>query len=435
MRETLRIAHIIPGSGGGFYCGNCLRDSKFFEATRAQGHEVVKIPMYLPLFANEIDNLHTPVFYGAVSLYLKEKIPLMRYAPKWVDRLLNAGPVLRYAARRATSTRAKGLEQMTISMLMGEEGRQNKELEQMVDWLEKHFKADVVHISNALLLGLAHQLKERLKVPVICSLQDEDVWVDGMDPRFAEQVWELMRTKTTDIDRFVAVSHFYAGFMQKKLNLRNEQLITLHLGVDPDDYRYRNASEKGRNIGYLSRLCYENGVDILAEAFILLKQRGGTEDIRLILTGGYTGDDLGLIRQMKRQFAEAGLEKSVVWADHFGQEARNNFFDQVSVLSVPVRHGEAFGIYLTEALASGIPVVQPPLGAFPEIINQSGGGIVYQKNSPEALAEALFSLLNDPEQMQHLSKKGREAAVNQFNIHRMVEAMTGIYREEMKNEE
>jgi len=427
--NTLKIAHIIPGSGGGFYCGNCLRDSKFFEASRAQGHEVIKIPMYLPLFDNEHNDQQTPVFYGAVSLYLKEKIPLLRNAPRWLDRVLNAGPILRFAAKRATSTRAKGMEQMTISMLMGEEGRQKKELNQMVTWLKEHFNPDIVHISNALLLGLAHQLKEKLNVPVLCSLQDEDVWVDGMNPQFADRVWSLMEEKSKDVDRFVAVSHFFADFMQKKLNINKEKLTTLHLGVDPDDYRYINAAGKPRTIGYLSRLCYENGVDILAEAFILLKQREGTEDIRLILTGGYTTDDLGLIRQLKRRFSEAGLSDHVEWADDFGGEARNRFFDRVSVLSVPVRHGEAFGIYLTEALAAGIPVVQPPLGAFPEIIQQSGGGIEYPENTPVALAEALYNLLNDPEQMQHLSHSGRQATVNQFNIHHMVEAMTGIYQE------
>ena len=435
QNKTLKIAHIIPGSGGSFYCGNCLRDSKFFEASKAQGHEVIKIPMYLPLFANEHNNQHIPVFYGAVSLYLKEKIPVLRNAPRWFDRMLNAGPILRFAAKRATSTRAKGMEQMTLSMLMGAAGRQKRELNQMIQWLKNHFRADIIHISNALLLGLAEPIRKALNVPVICSLQDEDVWVDGMDPQFADQVWELMAQKAKDVDRFVAVSHFFAEFMQKKLNINKEKLTTLHLGVDPDDYHYINAAEKKRTVGYLSRLCHENGVDILAEAFILLKQQVGTDDIRLILTGGYTGDDLALIKTMKRRFAETGVSDAVEWADDFGGEARSRFLDRVSVLSVPVRHGEAFGIYLTEALAAGIPVVQPPLGAFPEIIEASGGGIVYPENRPEALAEALFGLLNDPEQMQHLSKKGREAAVNQFNIHHMVEAMTGIYREAMMNEE
>jgi hypothetical protein len=173
----LKILHIIPGSGGSFYCGNCLRDSKYVEALRKSDHKVVKLPMYLPLFADEHDiSREIPVFYGAISIYLKQLFPIFRKAPRWFDNLLNSKPMLKLAARYAGSTRAKGLEEMTISMLLGEEGQQKEELNTMVNWIGDNCSPDVIHLSNALLLGLAHRLKEKLNVPVVCSLQDEDVW-------------------------------------------------------------------------------------------------------------------------------------------------------------------------------------------------------------------------------------------------------------------
>ena len=86
----MNIVQIIPGSGGSFYCGNCLRDSKYVVALREQGHEVIKIPMYLPIFADEHDIGEIPVFYGAVSIYMKQLYPIFRKAPAWVDQLLNA---------------------------------------------------------------------------------------------------------------------------------------------------------------------------------------------------------------------------------------------------------------------------------------------------------------------------------------------------------
>ena len=49
------------------------------------------------------------------------------------------------------------------------------------------------------------------------------------------------------------------------------------------------------------------------------------------------------------------------------------FLKRCPMISVPVRIGEAFGMYLLEAMASGVPVVQPALGAFPEIVDVSGG--------------------------------------------------------------
>ena len=423
----MNIVHIIPGSGGSFYCGNCLRDSKLFDALHAEGHNAIKIPMYLPLFSHDANQNEIPVFYGAISIYLKQKYALFRHAPQWLDNWLNSKPMLRFAARMANSTRATGLEDMTISMLLGEEGRQKDELEKMVHWLQTHIKPDVVHISNALLLGLAHKIRENLKVPVVCSLQDEDVWVDPMHPEMAEKVWQLMRKKAIDVDMFIPVSHYYTSFMKEKLQLPDHKLSTLHLGVDPDDYHFIDASEKPHNIGYLSRLCHENGLDILVDAFILLKKMDGHDDVRLLLTGGFTADDRSFIKEQKQKINSAGLTQSVEFIHDFEDQARNDFFDRVQLLSVPVHNGEAFGIYLTEAMAAGIPVVQPALGAFPEIIEKSGGGVCFPHNTPEELALALANLLKDKNQISLLSTNARKSMEEQFNIHSLAKELTGIY--------
>lgn len=424
----MNIVHIIPGSGGSFYCGNCLRDSKFFDAIRAQGHDAIKVPMYLPLFSNDdANNGDVPVFYGAISIYLKQLFPIFRHAPNWVDRLLNSKSMLSFAARMANSTRATGLEEMTISMLMGEHGKQKEELEKMVNWLEMHYKADVIHISNALLLGLAHKLKERLGVPVICSLQDEDVWVDVMRPDMATRVWELMRQKAVDIDMFVSVSNYYTQFMKEKLDLPDDKITTLHLGVDPKDYSYKNAVGKERNIGFLSRMCFENGLDILIDAFLLVKNNPGFEDVRLLLTGGHTPDDNRFIKEQKQKIQRAGHSASVEFMEDFSADTRMAYFDRIMLLSVPVRKGEAFGIYLTEAMASGVPIVQPALGAFPEIVAQSGGGIVVTENTPRALSEAIIKLLSDSIKLEALSNNARKSVEESFNIHLLAKEMTSVY--------
>lgn len=432
----MNIAHIIPGSGDSFYCGNCLRDSKFFQAMRQQGHNAIKVPMYLPLFSNDdANNGQVPVFYGAISIYLKQLFPVFRHAPVWFDNMLNTKPMLKFAAHMANTTRAKGLEEMTVSMLMGEEGKQKEELEKMADWLSVHYQADVIHISNALLLGLAHKLKEKLNVPLVCSLQDEDIWVDVMKPGFAGKVWQLMQEKARDIDLFISVSDYYSRFMQERLGLPDEKISTLHLGVDPQDYHYINAAEKKRNIGFLSRMCPENGLDILIDAFILLKQSAGYDDVNLLLTGGHTADDKSFLKAQKQKIKRAGLRDAVMFLDHFGQEDRRDFFDQVMILSVPVRHGEAFGIYLAEAMASGISVVQPALGAFPEIIKKSGGGIIYQENTPGDLSEALRQLLDNRDETQQLSLLARKSVEHDFNIHELAVQMTGLYHKAQTNKE
>jgi glycosyltransferase involved in cell wall biosynthesis len=423
----MNIVQIIPGSGGSFYCGNCLRDSKYFIALHEQGHQVIKIPMYLPIFSDERDIKDIPVFYGAVSIYLKQLYPIFRKAPQWVDRLLNSRPLLKMAASMAGSTNAKGLEEMTVSMLLGEDGKQQEELERLVEWMAVHCKPDVVHISNALLLGLAHRIKERLNVPIVCSLQDEDVWVDAMKPAFQDQIWKLMSEKAKDVDQFIAVSDFFSKVMQQRMKLPAERIKSLYLGVDPADYTFISSQSKLRNIGYISRMCHENGFDILVDAFIQLKKKAGFDDVKLILTGGSTGADTKYIKGIRKKLLTEKLDGQVEFSETFEGEGRQAFFNKVSVISVPVRNGEAFGMYLLESMASGVPVVQPALGAFPEIINLSGGGIIYAPNTTEALCNALAGLLSDSEKLNSLSVQARKGVEINFNINDHVKEMIEVY--------
>lgn len=420
--------HVIPGSGGSFYCGNCLRDSKFVQALRASEHEVTKIPMYLPLFADEHDlSGEVPVFYGAISIYLKQQFPLFRRAPEWFDNLLNSKPMLKLASRFAGSTRAKGLEEMTVSMLLGEQGQQKEELERMIDWIAEHCKPDIIHLSNALLLGLAHRLSEKMHVPVICSLQDEDQWVDVMKPSAQKRVWDLMSERAGDVAAFVSVSDFYAEEMKKQLRLPEEKLSSVHIGVYPDDYAWMAPSEKPRNIGYVSRMAEELGLGVLVDAFIELKQDPEYADVNLMITGGSTGDDRKFLKTVKRKIHRSGLHRSVHFHDEFEEDGLKEFFTQIAVMSVPVLKGEAFGIYLLEAMASGIPVIQPSLGAFPEIVSLSGGGLLYEPNRPSELAAALKKALSDPAALDELSKKGRKGVEEHFHVDQQVEKMLEIY--------
>ncbi|WP_053182884.1 glycosyltransferase family 4 protein, partial [Sunxiuqinia dokdonensis] len=369
----MKIAHIIPGSGGSFYCGNCLRDSKYMKALQDLGQEVIKVPLYLPLFEDAHDLNEVPVFYGAVDIYLKQRFPVFRHMPVFVDKMLNSKSVLNLAAQNAGSTRAKGLEEMTVSMLLGEEGLQKEELERLVEWLRDEAKPDVVHLSNALLLGLARRIKQEMNIPVVCSLQDEDVWVDVMSDKHREEVWQIMEARGREVDAFISVSNFYAKEMKKRMHIRPEQLFVNHIGVDSADYLVKPVQEKDPVIGYISRMCEENGLGILVDAFLLLKEDETFSPVKLKITGGKTNDDTAFIKQQKKKIEAAGLENDVLWVEEFENPSRQNFFDTVALLTVPVLNGEAFGLYQLEALASGIPLVQPELGAFPEVVGLSEG--------------------------------------------------------------
>jgi len=312
-------------------------------------------------------------------------------------------------------------------MLLGEEGKQSEELENMVDWIAVNCKPEIIHLSNALLVGLAHKLKERTNVPVFCSLQDEDVWVDVMKPESRDEVWRLMHEKSKYVDVFVSVSNSYASVVKDKMQIPPEKIETLYLGVDPSSYKDVHKLPRERNIGFLSRMNYDNGLDILVDAFIILKKQKGFEDVKLVMTGGSTGDDTRFINNLRKKLKKENIIKDVDFCEDFICDDRTMFFKRISVLSVPVRLGEAFGLYLLESMASGVPVVQPALGAFPEIIEISGGGITYEPNTPARLAEALAKILNDKDLLSSCSQNGYRGVMENFNIDTQAKKLVELY--------
>jgi glycosyltransferase involved in cell wall biosynthesis len=427
--NTMKIIHIIPGFGGTFYCGNCLRDSSLIRSLRMAGHDAITLPMYLPLSIedNPVPE-EIPVFYGAVNIYLKQRFPFLRKMPSVVTHLLNANPLLRLAAKKSGSTRATGLEEMTESMLLGNEGHQSEELQQLVDFLKKE-QPDVVHLSNALLLGLAGEIKRQVAVPVVYSLQDEDVWVDVMEEPYRQRIWDLMAEKAKDVDLFIAVSHYFSGVMQQKMRLDPGKIKVHPVGVDPEGYVPVLPGEKNRVIGFLSRIGEANGFGTFVDAFVHLNSLGDFNDVKLKVLGGRTNDDKPFIKKQLNKLKQAGLEDRMEIGEDFVQGRVHDFFKEVSMLSVPVKDGEAFGLYLLEAMASAVPVVQPAVGAFPEIIEMSRGGIVYPSQAPEALAEAWAQLLQDPGKMNQLGEQGRNAVETRFNTHNLARELVTIYQD------
>ena len=424
----MKIINIVPGFGGTFYCGNCLRDSGFTKSLKDLGHEAHTLPIYLPLFAEDCNSEDgIPVFYGAVNIYLKQNFSFLRRMPKWMNKMLDSSPVLKYAAKKAGSTRAEGLEEMTISMLKGHEGYQQEELQQLIDYLRDHEKPDVVHLSNALLLGLAYKIKTDLGIPVVCSLQDEDVWIDAMSEDYKPKLWQLMADKAEDVSAFIAVSDYFAALMKKKMQIPDEKIHTIHVGIDPEAYEVFEPSLSPPTIGYLSRRNKENGFEILIDAFIKLKTGSQFTNAKLKVTGGKTDDDNRFIKKQLKKLKQNNCADDIEFIEDFRKEELGAFFDGLTVLTVPVVKGEAFGLFQLEALASGIPLVQPAVGAFPEIIEATGGGVFFEPNDANALAQKWAEVFANPELIQQMSKNGLEAVKGDFHLSKLTSKIVQVY--------
>jgi glycosyltransferase involved in cell wall biosynthesis len=425
----MKVAYITPGSGLTFYCQNCFRDSALLKSLLGLGHDVIKVPMYLPSGQDKHEKVvDTPVFYGAINVYLKEKLPFYRHAPEWMEHFFDSPALLNLAAKKSGSTRASGLEEMTLSMLQGENGRQASELDHLIRHLRNEIKPDVVHLSNALLLGLARRLKHDVKASVICSLQDENEWVDLMAENYQAQVWDLMAEKAVDVDLFVTASRYYSQKSQGQLRIPSEKIRVIYGGIDFAGYQPSPLPFDPPVIGYLCRMSAYFGFDLLVDAFLKIKDSDRRfENLKLHATGGYSGDDRPFIQRQIKKIEERGFAGDVVIFEDFCKESRIEFLKSLTLLSVPVPTGEAFGAYQVEALAAGVPVVQPNVGCYPEFVETTNGGIIYEPNTSEKLASAVIGLLGNPAKVKQLGEQGNRIVLERFSMDQMAKNIAEIY--------
>lgn len=425
----MRIVQICPSSGDSFYCENCLRDAALVRALRKLGHDVLMVPLYLPLAADKTEPLsNAPIFFGGVNVYLQQKLALFRRTPRWIDRWFDSRRLLEWAGRQAGMTSPRDLGETTISMLQGEDGRQVKELDRFVDWLQAEpQKPDIVCLSNILLAGMARRIKDRLGVPVVCLLQDEDGFLDGLTSPYAEQAWGIVRERARDIDAFLAVSKYYADAMSLRLDSHAARMHVAYMGVELNEYVPGDSGPAVPTIGFLSRTCPERGLERLVDAFILLKRDERLRPAKLRICGGKMSCDELFLERLQAKLTAAGVRADVDFLPAFDRGSRLEFLRSLSVLSVPEDKPVAYGLYLLEALAMGVPVVEPAIGCFPETLAMTGGGVLYEPNTAERLVEALTPLLLDPHAARRLGAEGRAGLARSFEIGRTAVQMIGVY--------
>jgi glycosyltransferase involved in cell wall biosynthesis len=324
-------------------------------------------------------------------------------------------------------TSARDLGETTLSMLKGEKGFQVKELDRLADWLARHpKKPDVIILSNVLLGGLAAALKQRIGAPVVCLLQDEEGFVDGLEGPYAKTAWGLLQGCSPDIDAFVAVSRSYEKRIAPKLGLNENRIYTLYLGIDTTAYLPADSPPERPTIGFLSRMCPERGLDTLVEAFILLKRSPALASCQLQITGGKSQADEPFLQRIQSSLQQAGVAGDVVFLPEFLGERRKQWLRGLTVMGIPEQEEAAYGLPAMEAMASGVPVTLPRIGVFPELIGLTGGGVLVEKNSPEAFAETLAPFLLDPDAAHELGKQGRIGMKKYFDIENTVADLVAL---------
>ncbi len=422
----------LTGGAGQMYCGSCLRDNALAAELISRGHDVTLLPVYTPTLTDEPNVSGDKVFFGGISVYLEQYVPFFRKSPPWLDRLWDSGAMLQLASRRSISTSPKMLGELTVSMLKGEAGFQHKEIAKLLEWLEHEGLPDIVSLPYTLLLGLAKPIKEALGRPICCTLQGEDLFLEGLHEPYRTEAKDLIRANVEHVDAFIAVSEYYAAFMPGYVGIPSEKIRVVPLGINLQGYE-QSHGQGGRaesfTVGFFARIAPEKGLHVLARAYQKLRGEGDLpEDSRLEVAGYLAPEHKNYLRDIEQQMKDCELVSEFHYRGVLDREQKISFLQSLDVLSVPATYDEPKGMFLLEAMACGVPVVQPKRGAFTEIVEKTGGGLLVESDDPESLAEGLLRIYRDPALAEKLGQSGFQKVREHYSVARMADRALEVYQ-------
>ena len=427
----MRILSITAGAAN-MYCGSCLRDNALAAELAGRGHEVLLLPLYTPTLTDERNVSDPRVFFGGISVYLQQRIPLFRSTPRFLDRLWDTPSIIRAAAGRPISVDPARLGDLTISILRVEDGHQRKELHKLIDWLLTQPRPDIVVLPNSLLIGLARPLKAALGRPVYCTLQGEDLFLEGLPRACRDEALDLIRSRVADVDRFLAVSEYYVDFMSEYLALSRDRIDVLPLGINLEGYPDRppGPAESGIfTIGYFARVTPEKGLHLLADAYRELRERLGVSRARLEVAGYLAPEHRPYLAEVERKMAGWGYGGEFMYRGAVDRAHKIEFLQGLDVLSVPGTYPEPKGMFILEAMACGVPVVQPRHGAFPEILERTGGGITFEPGDTSRLADELAALRREPDRAEQLRRQAAYGVRKHYAVAGMADRAFELFQQ------
>ncbi|HUG52491.1 MAG TPA: glycosyltransferase family 4 protein [Vicinamibacteria bacterium] len=425
----MRLLHITAGAGG-MYCGSCLRDNALAAELLARGHDVSLLPLYTPTRTDEANRSGERVFFGGLSVYLQQRVPLLRRTPALLDVLWDMPAVIKAAAGHGVSVDPHALGEMTVSTLRGEDGFQAKEVRKLVRYLEGLPPFDVVLIPVSLLIGLAPPLKRALGRPVVCTLQGEDFFLEALGESHRRQAKDLIRAHAPHVDAFVATSDYYATFMAGYLGLDRSLVQTVPIGISLDGH---DPAPRPRSsplvLGYFARIAPEKGLHLLAEAYRILRRELGLPPSQLRAAGYLAPEHRRYLEEVTARLREWGLVSEFQYQGEVDRVGKIAFLRGLDVFSVPSPYAEPKGMYLLEAMANGVPWVQPRHGAFPEIHDKTGGGLLFTPHDTRELAARIFTLATDAPLAADLGRRGAAGVRAHYSAARMAERALEVYAE------
>jgi glycosyltransferase involved in cell wall biosynthesis len=313
--------------------------------------------------------------------------------------------------------------------LLGEHGRQRKEVRKLVHWIATDARPDLVHLSNAMLVGLAAEIG-KLGIPVVGTLSGEDIFLEKIPEPHYGRARQALRERAQGVRAFVALNNYYADFMARYMDYPRAQIHVIPHGLNLEGHGSRAAANGAPpTIGYLARICPDKGLHNLVAAAELLLADPGVPPFR-VRAAGYLG-------KLDRPYLEAICRRAAGWNragafEYVGELTRAEkiaFLQGLDLMALPTVYHESKGISALEAMANCVPLVLPAHGTFPELIGSTGCGLLYEPDDPAALAAVLKRLLVEPALGAELGGRGQQAIRRDYTAAAMAERTLALYRQ------
>ena len=387
-----------------------MHDNALAKALSDVGLDVSLVPTYTPIRTDDTDFSVDQIFFGGVNVYLQQKFPPLRWLPNFLDRFLDNPSFVRRVTSRSIDMSQSELGKLAVSMLSGLHGNQRKEVKRLCSWLERHARPDVLVFTNALIGGCIPEIKRRLGVPVLVTLQGDDVFLDSLSDGFRAKCIGLIKKLVPAIDGFIVHTEFFKKYMSEYFEIPPEKIHVTPLGIDQADceqiQKKRSASDS-LAIGYLARLAPEKGLHNIVDAFLRLKSSGEFRKLKFKVAGWLGASNRAYADENFNKIVAAGFGDDFEYLGVIDRSEKLEFLSSIDVFSVPTEYLEPKGLYVLEAMACGVPVVLPSLGAFPELIEPTGGGLLFEAGNSADYDAKLRVLLLDSEMRQELGESAK----------------------------
>jgi glycosyltransferase involved in cell wall biosynthesis len=193
------------------------------------------------------------------------------------------------------------------------------------------------------------------------------------------------------------------------------------LGVDVERFKPSIESPGIPVVLHSSRMLWDKGVGVLVEAARLLHQRS---QVRIVLVGESDPGNPGSIETDQLQaWAQEGLIEWWGW-----QHDMSSVYQKCHIVTLPSMYGEGVPLALMEAAACGKPIVTTDMPGCREIALHGYNGLVVPPNDPSALADAIHTLIIDPELRGRMGANGRQLVLEKFTVEQVNAATLAVYQ-------